>query len=208
VCVERRHASSAKSAPVRQFPSADVRGRRRHLEPIDEAGVVADYEAGATLATIQQSHDIGLVRLYRILDHHQVPRRRPTAPRLGNRVKQRVLADYRAGTPIDDIARKHHISPASVGNIALKAGLTRGRRYTGDELVDMIVRWFVGESERDAITKVGMHLAQPGLRSLVDVDPTIAERMRRRLVDALGELSSPPSRHRTGRPKPRRGETS
>src|SRR4051794_9433953 len=24
-----------------------VRGRRRHLEPIDEAGVVADYEAGA-----------------------------------------------------------------------------------------------------------------------------------------------------------------
>ena len=72
-------------------------GRRRHLEPIDEAGVVADYEAGATLAAIQQRYDIGLTRLYRILDHHQVPRRRPTAPRLGNRVRQRVLADYRAG---------------------------------------------------------------------------------------------------------------
>ena len=168
-----------------------MRGRRRHLEPIDEAGVVADYEAGATLAAIQQRYDIGLTRLYRILDHHQVPRRRPTAPRLGNRVRQRVLADYRAGMPIDDIAHKHGISPASVGNIALKAGLTRGRRYTGDELVEMIVAWFVGddigESERDAITKVGVHLAQPGLRSLADVDPAIAERVRHRLAEVLSE---------------------
>ena len=56
-----------------------VRGRGRHLEPIDDAGVVADYEAGATLAAIEQSYDIGLTRLYRILDHHQVPRRRPRA---------------------------------------------------------------------------------------------------------------------------------
>ncbi len=73
----------------------------------------------------------------------------------------------RAGMPIDDIARKHHISAASVGNIALKAGLTRGRRYTGDELVEMIVAWFVGddigESERDAITKVGVHLGTAGV---------------------------------------------
>jgi hypothetical protein len=115
-----------------------MRGRRRRLEPIDEAGVVADYDAGASLAAIQQHYNIGLTRLYRILDHHQVPRRRPTAPRLGNRVRQRVLADYRAGVPIDEIARKQGISPASVGNIALKAGLARGRRYSGDELVEMI----------------------------------------------------------------------
>ena len=90
--------------------------------------------------------------------------------------------------------RKHHISPASVGNIVLKAGLTRGRRYTGDELVEMIVAWFVGddvgESERDAITKIGVHLAQPGLRSLVDVDPAIAERVRHRLADVLNERSA------------------
>jgi hypothetical protein len=49
-----------------------------------------------------------------------------------------VLADHRTVMPIDDIARKHGTS-ASVGNIALKAGLTRGRRFTGDELVEMIV---------------------------------------------------------------------
>ena len=52
-----------------------------------------------------------------------------------------------------EIAREHHISAMSVGNIALKAGLTCGRRYTGDELVQMIVAWFVGddvgESERE-----------------------------------------------------------
>ena len=105
-----------------------------------------------------------------------------------------MLADYRAGMPIDDIAHKHGISPASVGNIALKAGLTRGRRYTGDELVEMIVAWFVGddigESERDAITKVGVHLAQPGLRSLADVDPAIAAKVRRRLAEVLRDHSA------------------
>ena len=55
----------------------------------------------------------------------------------------------------------------------------------------MIVAWFVGddigEFERDAITKVGVHLAQPGLRSLADVDPAIAERVRHRLAEVLSE---------------------
>jgi hypothetical protein len=78
--------------------------RVRHLEPIDEAGVVADYQAGATVAAIRQSYDLGPTRRYRVLDHQRVPRRRPAAPRLGNRINQRVLADYRAGTPIGDIA--------------------------------------------------------------------------------------------------------
>jgi hypothetical protein len=76
-----------------------------------------------------------------------------------------------------------------VGSIALKAGLTRGRRYTGDELVEMIVAWYVGddigESERGAIIKVGVNLTQPGLRALADVDPAIAERMRHRLAEVL-----------------------
>ena len=90
---------------------------------------------------------------------------------------------------IDDIAHKHGISAASVGNIALKAGLTRGRRYSGDELVEMLAALFVGddigESERGAISKVGVHLTQPGLRSLADVDAAIAERVRRRLARHL-----------------------
>jgi hypothetical protein len=89
--------------------------------------------------------------------------------------------------------RRRHLEPideaASVGNIALKAGLTRGRRYTGDELVDMIVAWFPGEDlgewDRQAITKVGVHVAQPGLRSLADVDPAITERVRKRLAEVL-----------------------
>ena len=49
---------------LRQLPSP-VTGRRRHLEPIDEARVVADYEAGATLAAIEQRSAIGLAGLYR-----------------------------------------------------------------------------------------------------------------------------------------------
>ena len=79
-------------------------------------------------------------------------------------------------------------------DLTVPAGLTRGRgpRYTGDELVAMIVVWFVdddiGESERDAITKVGVHLAQPELRSLADVDPAIAERVRHRLAEVLTDL--------------------
>ncbi len=55
----------------------------------------------------------------------------------------------------------------------------------------MIVAWFVGEdigeSARGCLTRIGVHLAQPGLRSLVDVDPAIVAEVRRRLAEVLGE---------------------
>jgi hypothetical protein len=38
----------ATAFPRTAIAVGPVRGRRRHLEPIDEAGVVADYDAGAT----------------------------------------------------------------------------------------------------------------------------------------------------------------
>ena len=113
--------------------------------------------------------------MYRVLDHHQVPvAGRPLrGSQQGAATRPRRLPPRHAHRP--DIARKHHVSAASVGNIALKAGLTLGRRYAGDELVEMIVRWFAGEElgerDRQAITRVGGHTAHPDLRSLVDVDP-------------------------------------
>jgi hypothetical protein len=45
----------------------------RRLQAVDEEAVVADYEADVLVNDICASHNIGLVRLYRILDRHQVP---------------------------------------------------------------------------------------------------------------------------------------
>jgi hypothetical protein len=71
----------------------------------------------------------------------------------------------------------------------LKAGLTRCRRYTGDELVAIIVAWFVARISANRtvrrLRRSACTLAQPGLRSLADVDAAIAQRVRRRSADVL-----------------------
>jgi len=65
--------------------------RRRRLVAADEAAVVSDYEAEVTVAAICATHDIGLVHLYRILDQRRAPRRRPNAPKLPKRLRERIL---------------------------------------------------------------------------------------------------------------------
>ena len=71
----------------------------RKLVAVDEAAVVADCEADVLVNAICASHNIGLVRLYRILDRHQVPRRQPNAPKLPKRLRQRILTDHVVGVP-------------------------------------------------------------------------------------------------------------
>ena len=55
----------------------------------------------------------------------------------------------------------------------------------------MIVEWFVdndiGESERGAIYEGRRPPGQPGVRSLADVDPAIAERVRHRPAEVLNQ---------------------
>jgi hypothetical protein len=94
----------------------------RKLVAVDEAAVVADYEADVLVDAICATHNIGLVRLYRILDRHQIPRWRPNAPKLPKRLRQRILADCVAGVPIEEIAHRHGVSHGTVSNIAAKHG--------------------------------------------------------------------------------------
>ena len=110
-------------------------------------------------------------------------------PKLPKRLTARILADYRAGHQVDDIAHRHGISASTVCCFAESAGLTRTPRRTHDELVDLIVRWFTGEhlsdEQRDAITRVGCRTRQPGLRSLERLDDAIVADVRSRLAAVL-----------------------
>ncbi len=118
---------------------------KRRLVSVDEAAVVSDYEADVTVAAICATHDIGLVRLYRILDQHRIPRRRPNAPKLPKRLRERILKDYIAGVATEEIARRHGVSPQTVSNVAVRRGVARNPLRSRDELVELIVRWFTGD---------------------------------------------------------------
>jgi len=161
----------------------------RRLIAVDEEAVVADYEAGVIVTTICATHGIGLARLYRILDKHRIPRRQPNAPKLPRRLRQRVLTDYRAGIPADEIARRHGVGHSTVSNVAAKHGVLRNPYHSRDELVEIVVRWFVGdettEDERRAIIRIGCRTEQPGLRSLEGLDPAIADDVVRRPAEVL-----------------------
>jgi ligand-binding SRPBCC domain-containing protein len=77
-----------------------------------------------------------------------------------------------------------------VSNVAAKHDVLRNWHRSRDELVELVVRWFVGDTtkdERDAITRISYRTRQPGLRSFADLDPAIADDVRRRLIDALRE---------------------
>ncbi len=151
--------------------------------------LVADYEADVLVDAICATHQIPLNRLYRILDRHEVPRRQPNAPNLSTRLRQRVLADYVAGVPAAVIARRHGVSHGSVSNIAAKHGALRNPHRSRDELVELVVGWFVGDDttaeERQTITRIGCRTQQPGLRSLDHLDAAIADDVARRLIDVL-----------------------
>jgi hypothetical protein len=99
------------------------------------------------------------------------------------------LAEYVAGVPIEEIAHRHGVSHGTVSNIAARHGVLRNRHRSRDELVELVVRWFVGDDttgeERDGITRIGCRTRQPGLRSLEHPDPAIAGDVTRRLIDGL-----------------------
>ena len=104
-------------------PPLPAHVRSHLLRPtVDVDQVIADYEADTVVSAICATHRIGLTRLYRILDEHRIPRRRPNAPRLPNRLRERILADYAAGREVPDIARRHRVSTSTVSSIANRAG--------------------------------------------------------------------------------------
>jgi transposase-like protein len=134
-------------------------------------------------------HQIALTRLYRILDRHRIPRRQPNAPKLPARLRRRILDDYLAGVDTEEIAHRHGVGHSTVSNVAARHGVLRKPHRSRDELVELIVRWFIGaettQEERQAIVRVGCRTNQPGLRSLEQVDAAIADDVIRRLIDVL-----------------------
>jgi len=64
----------------------------------------------------------------------------------------------------------------------------------GAELVELVLHSFVGDDttieERQMVTRIGCRTRQPGLRSLDQLDPTIADDVTRRLIDVLGDCVS------------------
>ena len=97
----------------------------RKLVAVDETAVIADYEADVLVNAIYATHQVPLNRLYRILDRHKVPRRQPNAPQLPERLRRRILDDFVAGVPIEEIARRHGVSHGTVSNVAAKHGVVR-----------------------------------------------------------------------------------
>ena len=66
----------------------------------------------------EPAHQLGLARLYRLLDEHHVPRRRVHAQRTPEAVQQKVVEDYAAGRSVYDIAKRHGVSTSTVSTIA------------------------------------------------------------------------------------------
>lgn len=97
------------------------RHSRRHVT-IDEAAVIAAYEANATVAAICATHRISRDALYRTLDRYDVPRRRLIAPRLPKRQRERILADHAAGHEDAEIARRHSVAPITVARVVARHG--------------------------------------------------------------------------------------
>jgi hypothetical protein len=81
-----------------------------------------------------------------------------------------------------------------VSNIAAHHGVLRNPHRSRDELVELVVRWFVDgdvdREERQAITRIGCRTRQPGLRSLEQLDPAIADDVIHRLVEVLADRCS------------------
>ena len=101
--------------------------RRPRLIQVDEATLVVDYQAGlVTVDALCETYGIGLVRLYRILDRHRIPRRRPQAPKLDGRLSPgEILIDYERGDAVETIAGRHGVSESTVSNVAYRHGLAR-----------------------------------------------------------------------------------
>jgi hypothetical protein len=90
-----------------------------------------------------------------------------------------------------------------VSNIAAKHDVLRKWHRSRDELVELVVRWFVGGDttveERRMITRIGCRTRQPGLRSLDHLDPAIADDVARQLAEVLakrGHCRAPSPSHR------------
>jgi hypothetical protein len=141
--------------------------------------VIADYESNVTVDAICKRNDIGLTRLYRILDRHRIARRQPNAPKLPTRLRQRILSDYVMGVDVSEIARRHGVSVSTVCNVAARHGVGRMALRTRDQLIELGVQWFIG------ILQIGCRTTQPGLRALDHLDPAIADDVTRRLIDVL-----------------------
>ena len=113
----------------------------------------------------------------------------PTLPKLPKRLRERILADYRAGIDTEEIASRHGVGHSTVSNVAARHGMLRNPHHSRDDLVELVVRWFVGgatsREERDAIARIGCRTRQPGLRSLEVLDPAIADDVLSRLAELL-----------------------
>ena len=75
-----------------------------------------------------------------------------------------------------------------MSNIAAKHSVRNWHR-SRDELVELVVRWFVGADttveERRMIVRIGCRTRQPGLRSIENLEPAIADDVVRRLAEVL-----------------------
>ncbi len=94
-----------------------------------------------------------------------------------------------AGVPTEEIAHGHGVSHGTVSNIAAGHGVLREWHRSRDELVELVVRWFVGDdtthAERQMIARIGCCTRQPGLRSIEVLYPAVADDVVRRLAEVL-----------------------
>ena len=161
----------------------------RKLVAVDEAAVVADYEADVLVNRSAPATTSG--------SSGCTGSSTATRSRAANRTRRSCRNDCgNASSPTTAPASPRRRSPVATASATdpcrtspPSTAFIRNRHRSRDELVELVVRWFVGDDttneERQTITRIGVHTRQPGLRSLERLAPAIADDVRRRLAEVL-----------------------
>lgn len=98
------------------------------------------------MSAICARHNVGLTRLYyRVLDDHDVPRRRPVGPtEISARRRGAIAAAFHAGDTLHAVADRFGESPSTVSSIGRRDHQPRGHVRSRDKLGELIVTWFTG----------------------------------------------------------------
>ena len=155
----------------RRPPCEPLRASRGWSQSTRRSPLIADdVAAEATVDAVCATHQIGLTWLY---PH---PRRPPDSPPPAPRRQTAQAAPGAHPARLHQRRRRrrdrpsHLVAPSTVSSLAVRHGISRVQQYTRDELVDLVVRYLVGDEpnhERyEAIPRVGCRTQLPGLRTV------------------------------------------
>lgn len=113
--------------PASPVKYVNTRGKDKAV-PTDPEALIADYQSGMALKDIQKKYPgVTQPTIYEILKAHHVALRKPSdAPSPSN---EEISKLYKAGVPIDEIAKKVGISKAAIYKRMQSCGIARRHVY-------------------------------------------------------------------------------